>query len=499
MKTEEHEDEGLKTTAYRLRKSVRYCQRDDDLLLVLAYPLKVIVLDPAWKQVLRLLSMGEFIPLEKLAHLIDFEDPEKIELFLDDLVRKGYLEREGFSSLSDYPFVSVIIPVRNRPEEIEDCLQSLGKLDYPSEKLEIIVVDDASSDNTPDVVSGYSVHLIPLEAHKQASFCRNLAARKARGEILAFIDSDCLADPQWLKALIPVFRDHTIGALGGRVDTYFNEKGLDRYEKVKSSLTMGSWTRRSSKNDPFFYVPSCNLLVRRENFLQLGGFGEDLVVGEDVDLCWRLQDEGLDVEYRPLGKVYHKHRNRLGSFSMRRFDYGTSEPLLQQRHPKRTKRMVFPPGESLFWGFTILSTILQYHPLLVLSGLVLLMDTLAKYTRTRRQDIPIRFHSLLVAVFRIYLSFFYHGCSFISRYYFLFAFLIFPLVPVAAMVIFGAHLLTGIVEFIVKKPSLNALSFLFYFSLEQSAYQAGVWWGCIKNLYFNPVNPQVATRQPQEA
>lgn len=120
----------------------------------------------------------------------------------------------------------MIVPVRNRPEDIQACLDSLTVLDYPAEKLEIIVVDDASEDNTPEVVEQYpDVRLLRMTRHRQASLCRNRAAEIARGEILAFIDSDCLADPAWLKELVPAFLDPSLGALGGLVDAAWEEKG----------------------------------------------------------------------------------------------------------------------------------------------------------------------------------------------------------------------------------------------------------------------------------
>ena len=317
-----------KPLTYRLRDSVRYCQKNGSPMLVLHYPLKLIVLHPFWRPVLESLTVGSFMAFEKILSPVNHIDPVELEIFLNGLVRKGFLEQKGFTMPPHYPHVTVIIPVRNRPGEIAACLQSLSQLDYPREKMEIIVIDDASDDNTPDVVSTFPAQLISLKERRQASFCRNLAAKRAQGEILAFLDSDCVADPLWLRELIPAFSDPSNGAVGGIVDSYFNKKDLDCYEKVKSSLNMSSWFKSSREANPFFYLPSCNLLVRRNLFLQLKGFREDMHVGEDVDFCWRLQDQGSHLEYRPVGTVYHRHRNTVREFCARRFDYGTSEPLL---------------------------------------------------------------------------------------------------------------------------------------------------------------------------
>jgi len=479
--------------AYRLRSSVTYSKGNRIPFLVLAFPLKVLRLDPFWIPVLDTLSGYQFIPAEDLGSLVPSISPDKLILFLDDLVRKRVLEPEGTSILPDYPQVSVIVPVRNRPEAIAACLDSLIKLDYPPKKLEILVVDDASSDHTPEVVSNFPVSLFQLRENKQASFCRNLAARKAKGEILAFIDSDCQAHPLWLKDLVPAFKDPALGAIGGMVAAPLGEKGLDRYEEVKSSLIIGNWFKRSQRMDRFFYLPSCNLLVKRDIFMRLKGFREDLQVGEDVDFCWRLQDEGFQMEYRPQGKIFHRHRINLSPFCRRRFEYGTSEPWLQRRHSHRIKQLILSPTGFLFWIFLFLGFLFLSWPLLVGSGGVLLLDSGARFFKLGRKHLPLSFSKILVATFRSYLALFYHWSAFFSRYYLFLALPLFFLWPAISLTLIGLHLLTGVVEYFIKRPRLNCFSFLFYFTFDQLSYQLGVWWGCLKNRCFRPVNPMLTT------
>ena len=483
-----------KPLVYRLRDSVKYYQKNGSPALILKFPLKFIVLHSSWRPVFNSLIGGRSIAFEKILSQVNYADPIEIESFMNSLVRKGFLEQEGFSIPAQYPYVTVIIPVRNRPVEIAACLQSLSRLDYPQEKIEVIVIDDASDDNTPDVVSTFPVHLIPLKEHRQVSFCRNLAAQKANGEILAFLDSDCVAAPLWMRELLPAFRDPSNGAVGGMVDSYSNEKGLDRYEKVKSSLNMGSWPKSSREGDQFFYLPSCNLLVRRALFLELGGFREDMVIGEDVDFSWRLQDQGHHVEYRPVGKVYHKHRNKMRPFCARRFDYGTSEPFLQRSYAKRVKQFVLPLSAVFFWGLVLCSIASGWMPLLVLCGGILLADSLIRFTKIRQKNIPIGFPRLLLATFRGYLAIFYHWCAFFSRYYLFWALPLVILTPIGSAFILGMHLLTGIVTYYTKKPALNILTFIFYFTLDQLSYQMGVWWGSLKGRFFGPMNPRIVIK-----
>ena len=397
------------------------------------------------------------------------------------------------------PFVSVIIPVYNRPRDIAACLDSLLALNYPSDKLEIIVVDDASTDETPAIVSRYPVKLFTNLENRQAPYCRNLGAANAAGDILAFIDSDCVADAIWLRELVPAFKDQKIAAVGGIVESYYDEKPLDRYEQVRSSLKMGLWPKRSAGNNPFFYVPSCNLLMRRNVFVQAGGFNEKLEVGEDVDLCWRMREKGIHIDYLPEGRVFHRHRNNITAFCSRRFDYGTSEPLLNKLYSGKVKKMVFAPLASLFWAGLILAVLLKSAWLLVFPLGFLGQETLFKIRKLKQNHIHIPFTRVAVSVAREYAAFFYHCCAFFSRYYLIWAPVLAVFLPFWALILAAMHLLNGVVEYALKKPDLDPVRFIAFFTMEQVSYQLGVWWQCSKLLSFKAVNPRITGPQTQDA
>ncbi|MFC1862814.1 mycofactocin biosynthesis glycosyltransferase MftF, partial [Thermodesulfobacteriota bacterium] len=406
-------------------------------------------------------------------------------------VLKGFLERVGTDAPDDYPRFSIIIPVRNRATEIGDCLTSLLQLRYPADKVEIIVVDDASEDATPTEVEKHPVRLIRLKRNMQASYCRNLGAWVAKGEILAFIDSDCIADPMWLVQLLPAFEDPVLAAVGGRVDSYYEDKRLDLYEKAKSSLIVSSYPKRSERGDPFFYVPACNFLVRRDVFLGVGGFNIHLSVGEDVDLCWRLRKSQYDFEFRPEGIVYHKHRNRLSTFCKRRFDYGTSEPLLQKTHPDKVKQFIVPVAAAGFWSLILLWT-LTGQPMFVGVGcLVAVTECLVKNHRYKRFKIGLGM--IFTATLRSYMAFIYNVCAFISRYYLILGIICAPLTLVLTLVVGSMHILNGFVEYRLKRAKLYFPWFIVFFTLEQISYQAGVWLGCLRHRLLSPVSPKLIT------
>lgn len=476
---------------YRFSKGINFSEKESTLYLIRKNPLATITLSRVWKPVLDLMGPNDFISFKKISTLVN-TNLEKIEIYLNTLVRKGFLESRGYRSLADYPFVTIIVPVRNRPDEIFHCLSSLAELDYPRDKKEIIVVDDASDDNTADVVSGFPVKLIKNSSRMQASCSRNLAAKEANGDILAFIDSDCTAGPLWLKELVSAFNDETNGAAGGKVDSWFNKKALDRYEKVSSSLNKGFRSKSSKEEGSFFYLPTCNLLVKKEIFLELDGFNIDMTVGEDVDFCWRLKNSGYEIEYRPAGVVFHKHRNKTGAFFIRRFQYGTSEPFLQKKHPDRIKQMFYMPLTMVLWLIAFTAVLTGHYFLIGLCSIILIIDTCTKWAQVKKEDLPIKYSQVLSAVLRGYFVSIYYWGAFFSRYYLVMAFLFFPVFPTLCLVLFINHFIVSICEIFLKKPSSNIFSFIYFFSLDQLAYQMGVWYGCFRYLTFNPVNPKIS-------
>lgn len=491
-----------KDFSYKFTAGVHLAEKDTNIFLIRDNPLSTIDLDRAWQPAFNRLKEGDFIPFEELCSLVDAAS-DKIEIYLNSLVRKGYLDSTGYRELDNYPSITIIIPVRNRPDEIFDCLTSLEKLDYPSEKLEIIVIDDASRDNTPEVVSGFPVRLIKNTERMQASYCRNLGAKEAKGEILAFLDSDCMVHPLWIKELVPAFIDKANGAAGGKVDSWFDKKALDRYEKVSSSLNMGDRSKSSKEEGDFFYLPACNFMVKKEIFINSGGFDIELSVGEDVDFCWRLKDRGFEIEYRPGGIVFHRHRNKTGAFFIRRLQYGISEPFLQKKHPDRVKNLFYPPLTVLLWLLLCMSLLTGNYLLLIMCCIIPLVDTTDKWFKVKKKDLPIKYIQILPAVSRGYFVSLYYWGAFFSRYYLIIAFLLLPvyliiaflLLPVldtVCLVLFINHLIISFCEYYIKKPFMGVIGFVYFFTIDQLAYQIGVWYGCFKYLAFNPVNPKMS-------
>ena len=459
----------------------------DGYFLLSRVPLKILRLNESLFRLLQHLQQGDRIsefcrqnPGLRQGQLLR-------ELLL--LTARGYLRLERTAVPRDYPKVSVIIPVRDQPEDIAECLQSLTQLNYPEDRLEVLVVDDGSLHSLAGVTEPFKVNLIRLAESQGAAEGRNIGARNARGDILAFLDADCIAEKDWLRELIPFFQAEGVGAAGGFVAGYYRERYLDRYEEVASPLNMGQRLIFELDDRSTFYVPTCNLLVDRHVFNETGGFKRGLHLGEDVDFCWRMRRLGYNLLYVPSGRVAHKHRRRLPEMLKRRSQYGTSEAGLYRAHPDKRKRLPvsIPAVLSLV---ALLLAILLRNP--YLSGFILLFfgfDLYRKYAILKRFGMTLPCPRVSYSVLRSYFSFGYFALFHLVRYYLIlflaFGFLAYP------VWLFGglALLFTSGVDFRVKKPRLTYPVFLFFYTLEHLAYQIGVLWGCLRLRYFRSYLP----------
>jgi mycofactocin system glycosyltransferase len=377
---------------YRLHPEIRLVENSQGSFLVRDIPLAILRVNKALATVVKRL-------------LADPDGPRTAgeEQTLELLANRGFAERITLPAANhnEPPMVSIIIPVKDRAEELIRCLRSLEQLDFPRERREIIVVDDGSKDASPSVAIRFGCRLVATdEPGSGPAAARNLGVSVARGEILAFIDSDCTASSGWLRELIGGFSDPTMAAVGGLVDGMRDAGPLDRYEAVMSSLSLGTRAMTGSTGDDTFYLPSCNLLVRAQSFRSVEGFCPELHVGEDVDLSWRLRDSGWRISYLPSGRIWHEHRSRFIPFLRRRFDYGTSEGTLNLLHPARRKRMIIPPAPAL--SLLLVIAALYGSGLWCLAGALLLTvgDALFQHRRLARQGLQIGVITLLRARIR---------------------------------------------------------------------------------------------------
>jgi hypothetical protein len=178
---------------------------------------------------------------------------------------------------------TIVVPVLDAAANLDQLLTSLGDQD-------VIVVDDGSRD--PDAIRAvaeqHGARLLRHEVNAGPAAARNTGLAQATGDLIAFIDSDCRADPGWPACLAGHFDDPRVAMVAPRVEPSAESAGLiERYETTRSSLDMGNRAELVRKGGRLGFLPSAAVLVRKAA-LQGGGFDTALRVGEDVDLTWRL-------------------------------------------------------------------------------------------------------------------------------------------------------------------------------------------------------------------
>jgi GT2 family glycosyltransferase len=229
------------------------------------------------------------------------------------------------------PFVSVVVPAPEADRELNTCLGSLARLDYPAERHEIIVVGNGSTDPTARLVRSHSFRYVREPRHGVA-YARNAGIQAAHGEIVAFTDPDCTVSTGWLSALAPQFEDAHVGAVAGAIVPYPPETEAQRYAARR--LSHSQLRPLSYPNRPFGMAP--NLALRKDVLTRIGLFDVRFPGGgfEDADLCWRLADQtGLELAYAPRAIAFHRYRATAWRFLGQHYRYGYGLRLLQRKYP----------------------------------------------------------------------------------------------------------------------------------------------------------------------
>jgi cellulose synthase/poly-beta-1,6-N-acetylglucosamine synthase-like glycosyltransferase len=274
-----------------------------------------------------------------------------------------------------YPFVSVVVGIRNEEKFIEECVESLLDLDYPKDSYEIIIVDGMSTDKTRDIVQKYPIKLL-LNERKNVAAARNLGVKNARGELVAFTDGDCKVDSQWLKTLVREMEDspEDVVCFGGPNLIFDTDPVFGRVVGYAQESFLGSGGSAQSKNSTKKHyvgsLPNCNAMYKKAAIQEVGGFDERFVVGQDGDLNYRIGKKGNKFLYIPNAQVLHHRRGTLKSFSVRMFKYGMWMAELFKKHGEFVRWYAFLPSIAIVFAVALLIASIKYStPSLLLLAL----------------------------------------------------------------------------------------------------------------------------------
>jgi glycosyltransferase involved in cell wall biosynthesis len=292
-------------------------------------------------------------------------------------------------------FISLIIPVYNRPDEIEELLQSLEK-QTTKKPFEVVIIEDGSTEKAADVVNRFSEKLDVSYFYKQNSGpgdSRNYGMKKAKGNYFVILDSDCILPPQYMDTVIMSLRENYVDCFGGPDAAHQSFTPLQKAINyaMTSFLTTGG-IRGHKKAVNKFQPRSFNMGISKKAFEKTGGFGK-IHPGEDPDLTIRLWNKGFETRLIENAFVYHKRRISWKKFYQQVHKFGLTRPILNKWHPQTQKITYWFP--SFFVIITILSLLLS------LAGYFLPVLAIGFYFAVTFIDSLIKNKSIYVALLTI--------------------------------------------------------------------------------------------------
>ena len=249
---------------------------------------------------------------------------------------------------------SIIIPVYNRPKEIDELLESLTKQDF-KDGFEVLIIEDGSSKKSDEVVTKYKTDLNIKYFFKEnsgAGASRNFGMQKASGNYFIILDSDVIVPSQYLLEAHKVLEDNYTDAFGGPDAAHQSFTVLQKAinYSMTSVLTTGG-IRGKKQAFGKFQPRSFNLGLSKQAFEKTQGFSE-MKNGEDIDLTFRLWENGFASQLIEKAFVYHKRRSSIKQFLKQTYGFGTARPILNRKYPTTAKLTYWFPSVFIV-GLTI--------------------------------------------------------------------------------------------------------------------------------------------------
>lgn len=227
------------------------------------------------------------------------------------------------------PKVSVVVATYNGARTLYNCLDSLQRLNFPD--YEVILVDDGSTDSTPEIVKKFPSVRYLRQENLGLSSARNAGIAAATGNIIAFTDDDCRADEDWLYYLVGDLLRNDFAGIGGH--NFLPPD--DSCVAAAVLVSPGGPAHVMLTDREAEHVPGCNMAFYKWALDEIGGFDPVFrKAGDDVDVCWRLQQRGWKIGFSHAGFVWHYRRSTVKAYLKQQSGYGEAEALLMQKHPE---------------------------------------------------------------------------------------------------------------------------------------------------------------------
>lgn len=308
-------------------------------------------------------------------------------------------------------FYSFVVPVYNRPNEVDELLESLVAQSY-TENFEVVIVEDGSTLDSKDIITKYENQLTISYYYKENSGpgdSRNYGMYRAKGDYFIILDSDCILPMDYLQIVDQYLRKEFVDCFGGpdnALDSFTNVQKAINFS-MTSFLTTGG-IRGGAERLSKFQPRSFNMGLSKKAFNISGGFGK-IHPGEDPDLAIRLWNLGFDSQLFDKAFVYHKRRIDFDKFYKQVNKFGKARPILNQRYPSYSSLTYWFP--SLFvCGFVLSLFFLIVGETLLFNVFALYFAIVFWVSLYRERNLSVS----LLAIIAIFIQFFGYGIGFMK-------------------------------------------------------------------------------------
>lgn len=311
---------------------------------------------------------------------------------------------------------SIIIPVYNRPKEIDELLESLTKQDF-SDDFEVLIIEDGSTEKCGSIIEKYTNQLDLKYFFKEnsgAGASRNFGMQKALGNYFIILDSDVIVPKQYVSEVKKALENNFTDAFGGPDAAHRSFTVMQKAINYSMTSVLTTGGIRGKKQSVGKFQPrSFNLGLSKKGFEKINGFSK-MKNGEDIDLTFRLWEHGFETQLIEKSFVYHKRRSSIKQFFKQTFGFGTARPILNRKYPQTSKLTYwFPSLFILGLGLGILLLIFGFPQLLYFYGfyfVLIFMDSLLQ-----NKNLQVAF----LSVFTSLTQFFGYGLGFLKTQFFI--------------------------------------------------------------------------------
>lgn len=313
-------------------------------------------------------------------------------------------------------FFSIIIPLYNRPQEIDELLTTLTEQTYT--QFEVLVIEDGSVNDAKNIVASYSDKLDVkyfVKPNGGQGFARNFGFERAKGDYFIIFNSDCLIPEDYLEIVKNYLFEHQLDAYGGpdaAHETFTPVQKAISYAMTSPFTTGG--IRGNKKHIGQFHPRSFNMGVSREVYEKVGGFILTRL-GEDIEYSIRIHENGFKIGLIPAAKVFHKRRTSFSQFYKQLHFFGRARINIYKHFPKELKLIHFSPAVATIGMITTVLLNIIYPPLAYIFDFIVLLYFLLIFFHAWQVNKSIKIALLSVVASFIQLT--AYGLGFIQDFF----------------------------------------------------------------------------------